>query len=169
MPLINGEVSLTLTWSKNCVLTSKAYGRAVAAQGNNTQVGGINNPTGATIKIEDTKLYVPVVTLSVENDNKLLEQLRTGFRRTIRWNKYRSEMSNQTVNNNLNYLTDPTFANVNRLFILSYENENDRTSFSKYYVPKVEIKDFNALIDGKLFFEIPVKKTKKKHMNKLLK
>ena len=114
-------------------------------------------------------MYVPVVTLSVENDNKLLEQLRTGFRRTIRWNKYRSEMSNQTVNNNLIYLTDPTFANVNRLFILSYENENDRTSFSKYYVPKVEIKDFNALIDGKLFFEIPVKKAKKKHMNKLLK
>ena len=78
-------------------------------------------------------------------------------------------MSNQTVNNNLIYLTDPTFANVNRLFILSYENENDRTSFSKYYVPKVEIKDFNALIDGKLFLEIPVKQAKKKHMNKLLK
>ena len=66
-------------------------------------------------------------------------------------------MSNQTKNNNLNYLIDPTFTNVNRLFVLSYENENDRTSFSKYYVPKVEIKDFNVLIDGKSFFEIPVK------------
>ena len=54
-------------------------------------------------------------------------------------------------------MIDPTFTNVNRLFVLSFENENGRTSFSKYYVPKVEIKDFNVLIDGKPFFEIPVK------------
>ena len=66
-------------------------------------------------------------------------------------------MSNQTKNKNLNYLIDPTFTNVNRLFVLSFENENDRISFSKYYVPKVEIKDFNVLTDGKLFFKIPVK------------
>ena len=77
-------------------------------------------------------------------------------------------MSNQTKNNNLNYLIDPTFTNVNRLFVLSFENETDRTSISKYYVPKVEIKDFNVLIDGKPFFEIPVK-IKKKHMKQLLK
>ena len=63
-------------------------------------------------------------------------------------------MSNQTKNNNLNYLIDPTFTNVNRLFVLSFENESDRTSFLKYYVPKVEIKDFNVLIDGKPFFPI---------------
>ena len=66
-------------------------------------------------------------------------------------------MSNQTANNNLNYLTDPILTNVNKLFALSFENEDDRTSFSKYYVLKIEIKDFNVLIDGKLFFEIPVK------------
>ena len=66
-------------------------------------------------------------------------------------------MSNQTKNNNLNYLIDPTFSEVNRLCLLCYENEDDRTSFSKYYVPKVKIKDFNVLIDGKPFFEIPVK------------
>ena len=66
-------------------------------------------------------------------------------------------MSNQTKNNNLNYLIDPTFTNVNRLFVLTFENEDDRTSFSKYYLPKVEVKDFNVLIDGKPFFEIPVK------------
>ena len=66
-------------------------------------------------------------------------------------------MSNQTKNNNLNYLIDPTFTNVNRLFVSTFENEADRTSFSKYYVPKIEIKDFNVLIDGKSFFEIPVK------------
>ena len=102
-------------------------------------------------------MYVPVVTLSAENDNKLLQQLKTGFKRTIKWNKYRSEMSNQTKNNNLSYEIDPIFTNVNRLFFLSFENESDRTSFLKYYVPKVEIKDFNVLIDGKQFFEIPVK------------
>ena len=102
-------------------------------------------------------MYVPVVTLSAEDDNKLLEQLKTGFKRTITWNKYISEMSNQTKNNNLNYLIDPTFTNVNRLFVASFENEDDRTSFSKYYVPKVEIKGFNVLIDEKPFFLIPVK------------
>ena len=102
-------------------------------------------------------MYVPVVTLSAKNDSKLLEQLKTGFKRTTAWNKYRVEMSNQTENNNLNYLIDPTFTNVNRLFVLSFKNLDDRESFSKYYVPKVEIKDFNALIDGKSFFEIPVK------------
>ena len=68
-----------------------------------------------------------------------------------------SEMSKQTKTNNLNYLIDPTFNKVNRLFVLSFENEEDRTSFSKYYVPKVEIKDFNVLIDGKSFFDVPVK------------
>ena len=102
-------------------------------------------------------MYIPVVTLSTENDKRLLEQLRVGFKRTIKWNKYRSEMTNQTQNNNLNYLIDPTFTKVNRLFVLSFENEEDRTSFSKYYVPKVEIKDFNVLIDGKSFFDVPVK------------
>ena len=70
-------------------------------------------------------------------------------------------MSNETENNNLNYLIDPMFSNVNRPFVLSYENEADRTSFSKYYVPKVEIKDFHVLTDGKPFFEIPVKNKEK--------
>ena len=71
--------------------------------------------------------------------------------------KYRSEMSNKTKNNNLNYLIDATFTNVNILFVLTFENEYDRTSFSKYCLPEVEIKDFNVLIDGKPLFEIPVK------------
>ena len=66
-------------------------------------------------------------------------------------------MINQTKNNNLNYLINPTFTKVNRLFALSFENENDRRSFSKYYVPNVEIKDFNVLINGKSFFDIPIK------------
>ena len=88
---------------------------------------------------------------------RLLEQLRKGFKRNIKWNKYRSEMTNQIKNNNLNYFIDSTFTKVNRLFVLSFENENDRTSFSKYYVPNVQIKDFNVLIDGKSFFDMPIK------------
>ena len=153
--LINCEVSLTLTLSKNCVLTSKTT--RDDDPDTDPAVDGINNPTNATFKITDCKLHVLVVTLSAENDNKLLKKLKTGFKRTIKWNKHRSEMSNQTKINNLNYLIDPTFTNVNRLFVLSFENETDRTSFSKYYVPKTEIKDFNVLIDGKPFFEIPIK------------
>ena len=75
---------------------------------------------------------MPVVTLSTEDDNKLLEQLKTGFKRTIKWNKYRSEMTNQTQNNNLNYLIDPTFTKVNRLFVLPFARNNagdNRDSF----------------------------------------
>ena len=146
---------MTLTWSENCAITSKATREADPDA--DPAVAGINNPINATFKITDSKLYVPVVTLSAEDDNKRLGQLKTGFKRTIKWNKYRSEISNQTKNNNLNYLIDPTFTNVNGVFVLSFENENDRTSFSKYYVPEVEIKDFNVLIDGKPFVDIPVK------------
>ena len=60
-------------------------------------------------------------------------------------------MSNQTENNNGNYLIDPTFTKVNRLFALSFENEDDTVSFAKYYRPNVELKDFNVLIDEKSF------------------
>ena len=103
-----------------------------AVQAENLAGERIDVPTNATFKITGTKLYVPVVTLSTKDDNNFLEQLKSGFKRTIKWNKYRPEMTNQTKNNNLNYLIDPTFTKVNRLFVLSFENENDRTSFSKY-------------------------------------
>ena len=81
-----------------------------AAQGGNPAIAV---PLGLEFQITDTKLYVPVVTLSKENDTKLLEQLKTGFKKTIKWNKYRSQMTVQSSNNNLNYLIDPTFTNVN--------------------------------------------------------
>ena len=102
-------------------------------------------------------MHVPVVILSITDDNNFLEQLKSEFNKTIKWNKYRSEMTNQTKTNQLNHLIDSTFTEVNRLFVLSFENEEDRTSFSNYYVPKVEIKDFNVLVDGKIFFDVPVK------------
>ena len=109
-------------------------------------------------------MYLPVVTLSTENDKKLLESLKSGFKRTIKWSKYRSQMTIQNNNNNLSYLIDPTFIKISRLFVLSFErieennvNEDHRYSFSHYYVPNVEVKDFNVLIDGKSFFDLPVK------------
>ena len=91
------------------------------AEGDNL---AIVSPTGLEFKIRDTKLYAPVVTLSKENDTKLLEQLKTGLKRTIKWNKFRSQMTIQPQNNNLNYLIDPTFTNVNRLFVLSFSRNN---------------------------------------------
>ena len=93
-----------MAWSENCVITCRAYREKIAGTGTdqNPQFPEINNPTNATLKMTDRKLYVPVVALSTENDKKLLEQLRTGFKRTINWNKYRSQMTNQTKNNNLN-------------------------------------------------------------------
>ena len=147
--LINFEVELTLTCSKNCVLIDMI---TKDPEGDNP---AIKAPSGTKFKITDTKVYVPVFTLSKENDTKLLEQLKPGFKRTIKWNKYRSKMTIQPKNNNLNYLIDPTFTNnVNRLFALSFQRiggENNitkdhRDSFSHYYVPNVRIKDFNALI-----------------------
>ena len=82
---------MILNWSENCVLTRKATD-AVLAQGGNSTVAAANNPTDATFKTTDTKLYITVVTLSTKDDNKLSEQLKTGFKRTIKWNKYKSEM-----------------------------------------------------------------------------
>ena len=102
IPLINCEVELILTWFKNCVLIDKSTREADYNADPN--VYEINNPEDATFKITDVKLFVPVVTLTKQNDIKLLEQLKTGFKRTIKWNKYRSQMSIQPQNNNLNYL-----------------------------------------------------------------
>ena len=86
-----------------------------------------------------------------KNDKKLLEELKLGFKRTIKWNKYISQMTIQSNNNNLSYLINPTFTKVNRLFILSFERiegnnvtKDHRESFSHYHVPNVKIKDFNA-------------------------
>ena len=122
--LINCKASLTLTWFENCAITRKATRTADA----NNNLPAINAPTNATMRIKDLILYVTVVTLSSKDDNKLLKQLKLGFKRTIKWNKYRSEISNQTEANNFKDLIDPTFNKVNRLFVQSFENEDDRIS-----------------------------------------
>ena len=158
IPLINCEVELILTWFKNCALIDKSAREA--NYGADPNVYEIDNLENATFKITDIKLSVPVVTLSKEDDIQLLEQLKTGFKRTIKWNKCRSQMTIQPQNNNLNYLINPAFTNVNRLFVLSFPRNNNtdsRYSFSNYYVAKVKVNDFNVLIDGKSFFDLSPK------------
>ena len=93
MPLINCEINLILIWSENCILTDITQA-AIPAQGDNPERPAINAATYAIFKVTGTKLYVPVVTLSFQNDNKLLGQLKTKFKETIQWKKYRPEKSN---------------------------------------------------------------------------
>ena len=77
-----------------------------------------NHIIGVSFIITSTKLYVPVFTLSINDNIKFLENIKQGFKRTISWNNYRSEITAQPKNNNLDYLIDPTFRNINRLFVL---------------------------------------------------
>ena len=132
MPLFNFEVSLALTWSKDCVLAD-VITTAAGTQG------------------------IPLAITSTQDDNELFAKLTAGFTRTIKWNKYRSEMTNQVKTNKLNYSIDPKFSKVNRLFVLSFKNEGDRESFSKYYTPSVEIKNYNVVIECNNFFDFPMK------------
>ena len=150
IPLISCEVSLELKWDKNCIITSLEQ----------RDIGGRNRdnaPTGATLSINYCKLYVPAVTLSKDDEIKLLTNLKSGFKREIIWNKYRSQMTTEAVNNNLNNLIDPTFTKVNRLFVLAYKNADDRQSFSQFYLPNFMVKDYNVIIDKLAFFDLPIK------------
>ena len=134
MPLINCEVNLILTWSSTCVLSA-------------TTIPNQN----ATFTITDTKLYVPVVTLLTQENTKFLQQLNSGFKRVINWNKYLSKPELLAQNPNLNHLVEPSFQGVNRLFVLAFENDDGRTSDDQYYLPTVEIKDYNIMINGETF------------------
>ena len=110
IPLISCEVFLELKLNKNCVITSLEERHVDAGP---PVVNGTT--TGATLAINDCKLYVPVVTLPKDDEIKLLTNLKSGFTRETIWNKYRSQMTTEAINNNLNILIDPTFTNVNRL------------------------------------------------------
>ena len=143
MPLINCEVNLILTWSSTCVLI---------ATGNQNQ--------NVTFAITDTKLYVPVVTLSTQGNTKFFQQLKSGFKRVINWNKYLSKPELLAKNPNLNHLVEPSFQGVNRLFVLAFENDDDRTSDDQYYLSTVEIKDYNIMINGEKFSDQPIKNNK---------
>ena len=162
MPLINCEIELNWRWAKKIVISE--ISRTPEVEGANPVDETLT--TGAVFQINNAKLFVPVVTLSINDNINFLENIKEGFKRTISWNNYRSEIVTQTKNNNLDYLIDPTFRNINRLFVLSFKNCNDdstRDSFDEYYMPLVEIKDFNALIDDKTFFDQPGKKKQEVH------
>ena len=145
IPLINCELNLELTWSRGCIIT---------------------NSTGeGKLPITETKLYVPVVTLSPQGNAKLFQQLKSGFKITINWNKYKSNVKTFAQNKYLNYLNKPSFQGVNRLCVLSFENENDRTSHSTYYLPEIEIKDYNVMGDGRYVFDQPINNMNNSYKN----
>ena len=98
-----------------------------------------------------------MIILSTQDNAKLLEQLKSGFKRTIDWKKYQSKVTIQESNLNLDYLIDPSFQGVNVLFILSLENITDRAIHIGYYLLKVEMKDYNVMIQRKNLFDQPVK------------
>ena len=143
MPLINCEIELILDWSANCVIISTNNANQVP-----------------TFTITETNLYVPVVTLSTQDNSKLLPQLKSCFKRRIHWNKYLAKPELLAQDPNLNHLVGPSFQGVNRLFVLVFGNDAQRTSNKRYYLPNVEIKDYNVLIDGKNFFDQPIKNNK---------
>ena len=144
--MINCEVILILTWSSTCAIT------------NSTDTGGF-------AITDNTKRYVPVVALSTQDNAKLLQQLKSGFKRTINWSKYHKIQKHIHKTNNLNHLVDPSFQGVKRLFALSFEDENGRASHSDYYLPKVEIKDYNVKVDGKNLFDQPINNDAKTYEN----
>ena len=124
MPLINCEVELILTWSAGSVIIYANVGN--------------QNPT---LTITETNLYVHVVTLSTQDNAKLLPQLKQGFKRTISWNKYLAKPELLAQNANLNHLIELSFQGVNRLFVLASENDTQRTSNRRYYIPNVQCYD----------------------------
>ena len=140
MSLINCEIYLLLTWSSTCVIT------------NSTGLG--------SFAIADRKLYVPVVSLSTQDNAKLLEQLQSGFKSVTNWNKYLSKLELLVQNPNLNHLVEPSFQGVNRLFFLAFENDTQRTSNTGSYLPNVEIKNYNVMINVENFFDQPIKDNK---------
>ena len=123
--IINSEIELILKWSEDDVLTGKAIREAIVEgddPATEPAVNAINKPPDLKFSVTDCKIYVPVITLQTENQDKLYKDRKTGISIDFTWSKYRSQMINQTATNNLNVLIDPTFNNVNRLFALAFPN-----------------------------------------------
>ena len=132
IPSNNCEINLILTWSGKCLLS--------------------NDRKATTFAITDIKLYVPAVTLSTQDNTKMLEKLKSSFKRTINWNKYDQIVSVKPPNPYLDFLINPIFQGVNIPFVLSFESKDDRTVYKKYYVPTIEMKDYSVMINGSNFF-----------------
>ena len=117
-------------------------------------------PTFTIPTFTETKAYVPVVTLSIQDNAKLLPQLKSDFKRTLNWNKYMAKPELLRRNPNLNHLVEPSFQAVNRRFALAFEKDAQRKNSKIYYLPNVKIKDCNGMIDGETFFDRPMKNNK---------
>ena len=148
MPLINCKIKLNLTWKKECVLSTDAG--------------------DAVFIINDTKMYVPVVTLSKEDNKDFIEQQNTGFQRSIYWNEYKTKEINEDADANVfKYINfDPSFQGVNRLFVMAYNRANGqptRNGQRKYYLPRISLNKYNVIIDGRNFYDNPVESDIEKH------
>ena len=144
MPLVNCKVDLELTWTKDCVISS-------ANAASNTVV---------SFKITDTKLYVPVVTLSTKDNSNLTKQLNEGFKRTVYWNEYKAVPTTaDAADDPYTKTLDASFQGVNRLFVLGFDrgdNDPKRNGYRRYYLPRVDITKYNVLIDGRNFYDQPI-------------
>ena len=154
MPLINCKIHLELHWNNNCVMYDT-----------NTYLAGDNvNNRETTFQITSTKLYVPIITLSTKDNVNLTKQLNEGFKRSVYWNKYKSKLETKSLDNDniTRFPLHASFQGVNRLFVLAFDNTNDsdnkveRDSHRKHFLPRVDITNYNVLIDGRNFFDQPV-------------
>ena len=139
IPLINCKVELSLKWNENSILPSAG--------------------TAPTFTITDTKLYVPVVTLKIEDNAKLSELLNKGFERSVYWNKYKAVLTNYAADSYIRERLDVSFQGVNKLFVLPYASGNNVTnenSYRKYFLPRVKIENYNIEIDGRKFYDQPI-------------
>ena len=141
MPLINRKIKLNLTWKKECVLSTDA--------------------ANAVFIINDTKMYVPVVTLSKEDNKDFIEQQNKGFQRYIYWNEYKTKEINENADANVfKYINlDPSFPGVNRLFVTAYnrvDGQPNRDEQRKYYLPRIDLNKYNVIIDERNFYDKPI-------------
>ena len=141
MPLINCKIKLNLTWKKECVLSTD--------NGN------------AVFIINDTEMYVPVVTVSKEDNKDFIEQQNKGFKRSIYWNEYKTKEINENADANVfKYINlDPSFQVVIRLFVMAYNRANGqptRNGQRKYYLPRIDLEKYNVIIDGRHFYDNPI-------------
>ena len=139
IPLINCKVELSLRWYKNCILSNVAV--------------------NSIFKITDAKLYVPIVTIKTEDNAKLSKLLTEGFKRSVYWNEYKVIPEKiYAANENVRILIDPSQQGIKRLFVLAYLNDATSTvnSHRKYFLPRIEIKNYNIKIDERSFYDQPI-------------
>ena len=152
MPLINCKIHLELNWSKDCVMSTIA---------------------DTTFKITNTKLYIPIVTLSSKDNLKLVKLWEERFKRPVYWNEYQTKIETKNVDNNnlTRFPLDGSFQGVRRLFVLVFNkttvnvpnnsinntsNRVLRSSHTKYFLPKINVTNYNVLIDGRNAYDQPI-------------